>query len=148
MDIYPCWKSVLSRHAREILTRCPRAVFLCVSTRSTLCFHPHSRAFTWPFLRSWVLQKHQVFCRLRVVPIFPQGYIVVERAKRKRAWKSPHARKGSPPRVAFSRVGRFSRALAFRSLYYPWGKMWTTRSLVFCGLLYIILEGVALIAAL
>ena len=26
-------------------------------------------------------------------------------------------------RVAFSRVGWFSRALAFRSLYYPWGKM-------------------------
>ena len=25
----------------------------------------------------------------------------------------------SPPRVAFSRVGCFSRALAFRSLYYP-----------------------------
>ena len=29
----------------------------------------------------------------------------------------------SPPRVAFSRVGWFSRALAFRSLYYPWWKM-------------------------
>ena len=26
-------------------------------------------------------------------------------------------------RVAFSRVGWFSRALAFRSLYYLWGKM-------------------------
>ena len=29
----------------------------------------------------------------------------------------------SPPRVAFSRVEWFSRALEFRSLYYPWGKM-------------------------
>ena len=29
----------------------------------------------------------------------------------------------SPPRVAFSRVGWFSRALAFQSPYYPWGKM-------------------------
>ena len=29
----------------------------------------------------------------------------------------------SPPCVAFSRVGWFSRALAFRSPYYPWGKM-------------------------
>ena len=29
----------------------------------------------------------------------------------------------SPPRVAFSRVGWFSRALAFRTLYYPWGQM-------------------------
>ena len=63
--------------------------------------------------------------RLRVVPHFSEG--IVERAKRERAWKSPHARKGdtplSPPRVAFSRVGWFSRALAFCSLYYPWGKM-------------------------
>ena len=29
----------------------------------------------------------------------------------------------SLPRVAFSRVEWFSRALAFRLLYYPWGKM-------------------------
>ena len=29
----------------------------------------------------------------------------------------------SPPRVACSRVGWFSRALVFRLLYYPWGKM-------------------------
>ena len=35
----------------------------------------------------------------------------------------------SPPRVTFSRVGRFSRALAFRTLYYPWGKRGTTPSL-------------------
>ena len=34
-------------------------------------------------------------------------------------WKSPHARKGDTRRVAFSRVGWFSRAVAFRSLYYP-----------------------------
>ena len=64
-------------------------------------------------------------CRLRVVPHFSSG--IVERAKRERAWKSTHARKGDtfclPPRVAFSRVGWFSRAHAFCSLYYPWGKM-------------------------
>ena len=39
---------------------------------------------------------------------------------------------GPNPSVApsrFSRVGSFSRALAFRSLFYPWGKMGTTRSL-------------------
>ena len=34
-----------------------------------------------------------------------------------------------PPRVTFSRVGWFSRMLAFRSFYYPWGQMGTTRSL-------------------
>ena len=32
-----------------------------------------------------------------------------------------------------SRVRWFSRALAFRSLYYPWGKMGTTRSLCVSG---------------
>ena len=31
--------------------------------------------------------------------------------------------------VVISRVGWFSRALAFRSLYQPWGKISTTRSL-------------------
>ena len=39
---------------------------------------------------------------------------------------------GPNPSVApsrFSRVGWFSRALAFRSLYYPWGKMGTNSSL-------------------
>ena len=44
-----------------------------------------------------------------------------------RAWKSPHARKGDSPKgertSRLSRVEWFSRALAFRSLYYPWGKM-------------------------
>ena len=90
--------------------------------------------------------------RLRVVPHFSSG--IVERAKRERAWKSPHSRKGytwrgerktkdphfslSPPRVAFSRVGWFSRPLAFRSLYYPWRKRgdysWSicTESTVYC----------------
>ena len=65
--------------------------------------------------------------RLRVVPNFSSR--IVERAKRERAWKSPHARKGDT-RVAFSRVGWFSRALTFRSLYYLWGKMGTTGSLM------------------
>ena len=38
-------------------------------------------------------------------------------------------RKGDTRRGAFSRVGWFSRALAFPSLYYPWEKVGTTRSL-------------------
>ena len=37
--------------------------------------------------------------RLRVVPHFSSG--IVERAKRERAWKSPHARKGDTRRGAF-----------------------------------------------
>ena len=85
--------------------------------------------------------RHEKLCsivynRLQVVPHFSSG--IVERTKRERAWKSPHARKGdtrqgesnlifslSPPRIAFLAWGDFPRALAFRSLYYPWG----TRSL-------------------
>ena len=63
----------------------------------------------------------QFFClRLRVVPHFSSG--IVERVRRECAWKSPHARKYDT-RVAFSRVGWFSLALASRKLYYPWGKM-------------------------
>ena len=60
--------------------------------------------------------------RLRVVPHFSSG--IVERAKRERAWKSPHARKGYTRRVAFSRVGW---SLALLSLEEKWG---TTRSLL------------------
>ena len=74
----------------------------------------------------------QIIIRLRVVSYFCSD--TGDRTKRERAWKSPHARKGDtrrgerkfslfPPLVAFSRVGWFSRALAFRSLDYPWGKM-------------------------
>ena len=73
-------------------------------------------------LRSEVLLIGRANLSLRVVPHFSSG--VAERAKRKRAWKSPHARKGDTRRgERISRVGWFSRALAFCSLYYPWGKM-------------------------
>ena len=64
--------------------------------------------------------------RLRVVPHFSSG--IVERTKRERAWKSPHARKTicdeerekndlvflSRAACRLSRVGWFSGALAFR----------------------------------
>ena len=60
-------------------------------------------------------------------------YAWVPRGSRsERAWKSPHAREGT-----FSRVGWFSRTHAFRSLYYPWGKMVTTRSLAWTQLQHI-----------
>ena len=48
--------------------------------------------------------------RLQVVPHLSSG--IVERAKRERAWKSPHARRAT----RLSRVGWFSRALALLSL--------------------------------
>ena len=59
--------------------------------------------------------------RLRVVPHFSSG--IVENLITSHDWKATRRP------VAFSRVRWFSRALAFRSLYYPWGKMGTTRSL-------------------
>ena len=46
--------------------------------------------------------------RLRVVPHFSSG--IVERAKRERAWKSPHARKDDTRRRLFSRGVIFKRA--------------------------------------
>ena len=61
-----------------------------------------SAAYTLWNIRNWLVNT-----RLRVVPHFSSG--VVERAKRERAWKSPDARQ-SPPRIAFPRVGWFSRA--------------------------------------
>ena len=58
-------------------------------------------------------------------PHFSSG--IVERAKRERAWESPHA----------SRLSR----VRFRSLSYPWGKMGTTRSLILnTTLLFILLK--------
>ena len=67
--------------------------------RRRLNFQLHDAAFRW--------RPGTRLFRLRVVPHFSSG--IVERA--------------------FSRVWWFSRALVFRSLYYPWGKMGTTRSL-------------------
>ena len=47
--------------------------------------------------------------RLRVVPHFSSG--IVERTKRERAWKSPHARKGDTQRGAIFTRSRVSLAL-------------------------------------
>ena len=67
----------------------------------------------WQRRKQWVVRA-PVQARLRVVPHFSSG--ILERTKLERVSLSP-------PRVAFSRVGWFSRPLAFRSLYYPWGEM-------------------------
>ena len=48
----------------------------------------------------------------------------------KSATEIPYSFFSLPTASRLSRVGWFSRALAFRSLYYPWGKMRTTRSLI------------------
>ena len=70
--------------------------------------------------RSEVLLIGRANLSLRVVPRSSSG--VVERAKRKRVKITPRE-KGETPSVTFSRLGWFSRALAFRWLYYPWGQM-------------------------
>ena len=65
--------------------------------------------------------------RLRVVPHFSSG-----NEKRVRVKITPREKLFSFPTASrLSRVGWFSHALAFRSLYYPWGKMGTTRSLLY-----------------
>ena len=58
--------------------------------------------------------------RLRVVPHFSSG--IVERAKRERAWKSPHARKGDT-------WGDFHARSRFERSSIPKEKWGTTRSL-------------------
>ena len=58
--------------------------------------------------------------RLRVVPLLSSG--IVERAKRERAWKSLHARKGDTRRGE-RKFFLSPHRVAFRSLYYPWGKV-------------------------
>ena len=55
----------------------------------------------------WILMTSRA--RLRVVPHFCSG--IVERAKRERAWKSPHTRIGVSPRAAACRL--FSRGVIF-----------------------------------
>ena len=70
--------------------------------------------------------------RLGVVPHFSSG--IVERAKRERAWKSPHARKGdtrpAPRRVSpFLAWGDFHARSRFAYSTIPEEKWGTTRSL-------------------
>lgn len=36
----------------------------------TLCFHPRSRTFVWPLLRSWPTQKYGQYCSLLLFSIF------------------------------------------------------------------------------
>ena len=87
----------------------------CTCMQKWICMKcPHtSHVECGQFLNSqhaWVCwdmvarMRSTLMLRLRVVPHFLSG---------KRAWKSPHGRKGDT-RVAFSRVGWFSRSLAFR----------------------------------
>ena len=65
-----------------------------------------------------------IWSRLRVVPHFSSG--IVERTKRERAWKSPHARKGD---IAFLEWGDFHARSRFARSTIPEEKWGTTRSL-------------------
>ena len=92
-----------------------------------------------------VYERDNCTGRLRVVPDFSSG--IVERAKRERAWKSPHARKGdtrrgerkmiflSPRRVSpFLAWGDFHARSRFARSTIPEEKWGTTRSLRNAGL--------------
>ena len=67
--------------------------------------------------------------RLRVVPHFSSG--IVERAKRERAWKSPHARKGDTRREEkkIPAWGDFHARSRFAFSTIPEEKWGTARSL-------------------
>ena len=92
---------ILERKIRKITIR--RSLF-----RSEHCFfmqHKRGEILAW--------KVYLLICnlgRLRVVPHFSSG--IVERAKRERAWKSPHARKAR----LFSRGLIFTRARVLLAL--------------------------------
>ena len=69
-------------------------------------------SWTW----SGVQSNYSYMTRLRVVPHFSSG--IVEQAKRERAWKSPHARKGDTrrgERIMLPAACRFfSRGMIFK----------------------------------
>ena len=87
--------------------------------------------------------------RLWVVPEFSSR--IVERAKRERTGKSPHARKAtrgtflSPHLVTPFCVEWFSRALSFRSIFYPWGKWDYSWSILYSILLSFIFDNLYLV---
>ena len=77
----------------------------------------------------YLVARNRLFIlRLRVVPHFSSG--IVERAKRERAWKSPHARKGDTRRGAFLAWGGFHARSRFARPI-PEEKWGTTRSLIY-----------------
>ena len=78
-------------------------------------------------LRSEVLLIGRANLSLRVVPYFSSG--VAERAKRKRAWKSRHARKARRRVSPFLAWGDFHARSRFARFTIPEDKWGTTRSL-------------------
>ena len=86
--------------------------------------------FTWVVVNQTT--RHQLWVHTyRLVTIFPQGSLSKRNASARKNHPTRERRDDSPRRVSpFSR-GWFSRALVFRSLYYPWGKMRTTRRLTY-----------------
>ena len=70
----------------------------CMGSPVTSC-----RSLTHSFTNTYTIITKSVRFRLRVVPHFSSG--IVERAKRERAWKSPHAQKGDSPRSLVPEVG-------------------------------------------
>ena len=100
--------SMRSEFTRKVVAKLLPGRFSWIWCKCNKSNFAHSKIFQSDRIREVLTAS-----RLRVVrPHFSLG--IIERAKRNRAWKWPHARKGE---------------LAFRSLYYPWGKKGTTRSL-------------------
>ena len=98
---------------------CARWRAVCYTLLSCYLFYRTCKQalLGYPEVRGWGREKgkscHQsALGRLRVVAHFSSG--IVGRAKRERAWKSPHARKG--PWRLFSRGLFFTRALASLAL--------------------------------
>ena len=85
----------------------------------------------------WCQTTNNSSCGLRVVPHFSSG--IVERAKRERAWKSPHARQSDTRVSPFLAWGDFHASSRFARSTIPEEKWGTTRSLQFllAGLIHL-----------
>ena len=106
-----------------------------------LFFFSSTRCFTYPPAfsqekRDWLVGENSVLMTkmTKRVNVAMQTHKLLQPPTREnhptRERRDAAVRMILPTASRLSRVRWFSRALAFRSLYFPWGKMGTTRSLI------------------
>ena len=129
-------------------------VFCCLFQWGFLCnlgankFEPRLELSSGPGVRGWILISREQVClhcgsargsawvnkesSTAYIPFFSSTPVARSWSLIRRLVYHHRARAWTFPLIAayrLSRVRWFSRVLASRSLYYPWGKMGTTRSL-------------------
>ena len=89
MGYLQAWQMIWTQDNWERIQQMAKAGLKPRITKLQVWHTDHLATLPPPVLKHTV---HSCITRLRVVPHFSLG--IVERAKRERAWKSPHARKG------------------------------------------------------